>query len=98
MKLFLGPNKLLRTEYGDMKSVIIGWAVRGSISGIELVLERCSSNWKNPSHFLQNHFKYALKLIGQHSTACILLTGILHLKFITVQLTKQCTQFLDRRE
>ena len=98
MKLFLGPSKLLRTEYGEMKSVRIGWAIRGSISDIELVLERCSSNWKNPSNFLQSHFKYALKLKGQHSAACIRLSGIVHIKIITVQLTKQCTHFLDRRE
>ena len=62
IKWYLGPNKLLRTEYGDMKSVRIGWAIRGSISDIELALRRCSRNWKDPSNFLQYHFKYALKI------------------------------------
>ena len=70
----------------------------GSISDIELALERCSSNWKNPSNFLQNHFKYALKLRGQHLTAYIRLSGIVHLKIITVLLMKQCTHFFDGRE
>ena len=62
IKWCLGPNRLLLTEYGDMTSVTIGWAVHGSISDIKLALERCSSDWKNPPNFLKNHLKYALKL------------------------------------